>query len=110
MCVCVLTIVLNKNLIYYTYTFIYIYIRILFYQNNYSVKKKLKQFRYTLFFYFSSLHDVHIYLDNIFPKLCGKTFGICKGGFLTEIRTIICNKTPNFLGVNDSSILMLHNL
>ena len=52
----------------------------------------------------------HNYFDNIFCKFSGKVSGIGNGGFLTLVKMMICNKTPNFLGVNDSSISILHRL
>ena len=50
---------------------------------------------------------VLIYLCRIFSKISGNFFGIGKDGFLIAVKTIICNKTPNFLGVNAASVLIL---
>ena len=54
-----------------------------------------------------SLKSSTYYLCRIFSKIIGNFFGIGKDGFLIAVKTIICNKTPNFLGVNAASVLIL---
>ena len=57
-----------------------------------------------------SLKSSTYYLCRIFSKISGNFFGIGKDGLLIAVKTIICNRTPNCLGVNATSVLILQRI